>query len=129
MFFAGVMLAAPNTPLPAEIVNNVKVSAQALRRFMEPMAFEALAAAVKHWMNEGSTANIKRWMQSVELTAVRAGFLASGDLEIAKRILAVEPQLPGDLSPVEKMRELLLYSVSEDYMSIRRSLGVTIPVE
>jgi hypothetical protein len=129
MFFAGVMLAAPNTPLPAEIVNNVKVSAQALRRFMEPMQFEALASSVKHWMNEGSTANIKRWMQSVELTAVRAGFLASGDLEIAKKILAAEPQLPGDLSPVEKMRELLLYSVSEDYMAVRRSLGVTLQVE
>jgi tetratricopeptide (TPR) repeat protein len=129
MFFAGVMLAAPNTPLPAEIVNNVKVSAQALRRFMEPMAFESLAAAVKRWMNDGSTANIKRWMQAIEVTAVRAGFVACGDLDIAKRILAAEPQLPGDLSPAEKMRELLLYSVSEDYMALRKAIGVTIPVE
>jgi tetratricopeptide (TPR) repeat protein len=129
MFFAGVMLAAPNTPLPAEIVNNVKVSAQALRRFMEPVAFESLSASVKHWMSEGSTANIKRWLQGIEVTAVRAGFLASGDLEIAKRILASEPQLPGDLTPAEKMRELLLYSVSEDYMVIRRALGITIPAE
>ncbi|MGC4066077.1 MAG: hypothetical protein QM784_15780 [Polyangiaceae bacterium] len=129
MFFAGVMLAAPNTPLPAEIVNNVKVSAQALRRFMEPMAFESLSAAVKRWMNEGSTANIKRWLQAVEVTAVRAGFVACGDLDIAKRILAAEPQLPGDLSPAEKMRELLLYSVSEDYLALRRAIGVTIPVE
>jgi hypothetical protein len=129
MFFAAVMLAAPNTPLPAEIVNNVKVSAQALRRFMEPVAFEALAAAVKRWMNDGSTANIKRWMQAVELTAVRAGFVACGDLEISKRILAAESQLPGDLSPAEKMRELLLFSVSDDYLALRRALGLSIPVE
>jgi len=129
MFFAGVMLAAPNTPLPAEIVNNVKVSAQALRRFMEPMAFESLAAAVKRWMSDGSTANIKRWMQGVEVSAARAGFVACGDLEIAKRILASEPQLPGDLSPAEKMRELLVYSVSDDYLTLRKALGITIPAE
>lgn len=129
MFFAGVMLAAPNTPLPPEIVNNVKVSAQALRRYMEPVAFESLAASVKKWMAEGSTAHIKRWMQGIEVSAVRAGFVACGDLEIAKKILASEAQLPGDLSPAEKMRELLMYSVSEDYMAVRKALGITIPVE
>lgn len=129
MFFAGVMLAAPNTPLPAEIVNNVKVSAQALRQYMQPVEFEQLAAFVKRWMQDGSTANIKRWMQGIEITATRAGLLACGDLEIAKRIIASEPPLPGDLSPAEKMRELLMYSVSEDYMTLRRALGITIPVE
>jgi tetratricopeptide (TPR) repeat protein len=129
MFFAGVMIAAPNTPLPAEIMNNVKVSAQALRRHMDAVQFEHLAAAVKRWMNDGSTANIKRWMQGIELTSARAGLLACGDLDIAKRIIAAEPALPGDLSPAEKMRELLLFSVSEDYLTLRRALGVTIPIE
>ncbi|HEY5954915.1 MAG TPA: tetratricopeptide repeat protein, partial [Polyangiaceae bacterium] len=129
MFFAGVMLAAPNTPLPAEIVNNVKVSAQALRRYMQPVEFEHLAAAVKRWMNDGSTANIKRWMQGIEITSARAGFLACGDLDIAKRIIAAESALPGDLTPVDKMRELLLFSVSSDYMALRQALGVTIRLE
>lgn len=129
MFFAGVMLAAPNTPLPAEIVNNVKVSAQALRRYLEPVRFEQLAAAVKRWMNDGSKANIKRWIQGIEVTSARAGLLVCGDLEIAKRIIGSEQTLPGDLTPPEKLRELLLFSVSEDYMALRRALGVTIPVE
>ena len=129
MFFAGVMLAAPNTPLPAEIVNNVKVSAQALRRYMQPVEFEHLAAAVKRWMADGSTAHIKRWMQGIEVTSARAGLLACGDLDIAKRIIAAEPSLPGDLTPAEKMKELLLFSISEDYMALRRALGVTIPVD
>jgi tetratricopeptide (TPR) repeat protein len=129
MFFAGVMIAAPNTPLPAEIVNNVKVSAHALQRCMEPVQFEMLSAAVKHWMADDSKANIKRWMQAVEITAARAGLLSCGDLEIAKRILASEPSLPGDLTPAEKMRELLLFSVSEDYTVLRNAMGVNIPAE
>jgi hypothetical protein len=50
-------------------------------------------------------------------------------LEIAKRIIAAEPALPGDLTPAEKMKELLLFSISEDYMALRRALGIVIPVE
>ncbi len=129
MFFAGVMLAAPNTPLPQEIANNCKLSAQALRRYMQPVEYEHLCGAVKRWMADGSTANIKHWMQGIELTAARAGLLVCGDLEIAKRIIASEPALPGDLSAAEKMKELLVFSVSEEYAALRLGLGVNIVVE
>lgn len=129
IFFAGVMLAAPNTPLPPEIAKNVSVSAQALRRYMQPVEYEHLCAAVKQWMNAGSTANLRRWMQAIELTAARAGLLVCGDLEIAKRILGSEQILPGDLTPAEKIASLLLFSVSEQYATLRRTLGIGIPVE
>ena len=52
----------------------------------------------------------------------------SGDLEIAKKIIASEQQLPGDLSPADKMKELLLFSVSEQYSALRSALGITIGV-
>jgi hypothetical protein len=55
--------------------------------------------------------------------------LVSGDLEIAKHILAAESALPGDLSPADKMKELLLFSVSDDYSVLRQALGITIAVE
>ena len=50
---------------------------------------------VQKFIDDGAKANIKRWMQAVELTACRAGLLLCGDLEIAKKIIAAEPQLPG----------------------------------
>jgi golgin subfamily B member 1 len=81
---------------------------------------------VKKWIEEGAKANIKRWNQTVELTACRAGLVVCGDLEIAKKIIAAEPQLPGDLSPAEKMKELLLFSVSEHYAQLRKALGIAI---
>ncbi len=129
MFFAGVYLAAPNTPLPQDIAPLVQRSAQALVKYMDAVQGEHLRAAVKQWMSEGSTANIKRWMQAIELTACRAALLVCGDLEIAKRILAGEAALPGDLTPAEKMKELLLFSVSDDYSALRQALGITIVVE
>jgi tetratricopeptide (TPR) repeat protein len=129
MFFAGVYLAAPNTPLPPDIAPLVQRSAQALVKFMDAVQGEHLRAAVKQWMADGSTANIKRWTQAIELTACRAALLLCGDLEIAKRIIAAESALPGDLSPAEKMKELLLFSVSDDYSALRQALGITIAVE
>ncbi len=129
MFFAGVVIAAPNTPLPPELANNVKLSAQALMRFMQPVEMEHLRVTVKRWMADGSTANIKRWGIGMELTAARAGLLVSGDLDIARRILGAEQALPGDMTPAEKMTELLVFAVSEDYSALRRGLGVAIEVE
>ena len=74
----------------------------------------------------GVEANIKRWNHAVEITACRAGLIVSGDLDIPRKILAAEPQLPGDPSPADKMKELLTYSVSEHFFEVRRALGITI---
>jgi hypothetical protein len=93
---------------------------------MQPIEVEHLRQTVKRFIDEAAKANIKRWNQAVELTACRAGLLVCGDLEIAKRIIASEPQLPGDKSPAEKMQDLLLFSTSEEYSALRRALGIAI---
>jgi hypothetical protein len=71
---------------------------------------------------------VKRWVQTVEITASRAGLLLCGDLEIAKKIIAAEPQQPGDLTAQDKLKELLQFSVSEQYHALRTVLGITIAV-
>ncbi|HMJ10669.1 MAG TPA: hypothetical protein VK524_04635, partial [Polyangiaceae bacterium] len=126
MLFAGVMIAAPNTPMPPEMAPQIRATAQQLAKFVQPVQLEHLRSVVKKWIEEGAKANIKRWNQTVELTACRAGLVVCGDLDIAKKIIAAEPQLPGDLSPAEKMKELLLFSVSEHYAQLRKALGIAI---
>ena len=95
---------------------------------MQPVQLEGLRLVVKRFIEEGAKANIKRWIQAVEVTACRAGLILCGDLEIAKKIIGAEPQAPGDLSAADKMKEVLLYFVSEDYATVRRALGVAIAV-
>jgi hypothetical protein len=126
MLFAGVMIAAPSTPMPPDIARQVQTTATELAKYMEPVQMEGLRTVVKRFIEEGAKANLKRWIQAVELTACRAGLLVSGDLEIAKKILSAEPAPPGDLSPAEKMKELLVFSVSEHYSALRKTLGVTV---
>jgi hypothetical protein len=45
---------------------------------------------------------------------------------VAKKILSAEEQLPGDLSTADKMKELLLYFVSDEYTQVRKALGISV---
>ncbi|MCC6214783.1 MAG: tetratricopeptide repeat protein [Polyangiaceae bacterium] len=129
MLFAGVMISAPNTPMPADAAAQIRATAQELAKYMQPVQLEGLRMVVKRFIEEGAKANIKRWSQAVELTSTRAGLLVCGDLDIAKRIVGAEPQLPGDLSPAEKMKDLLQFSVSEEYVQLRQTLGIRVAEE
>jgi len=128
MLFAGVMLAAPSTPMPQDMAAQIRATAQELAKYMQPVQLEGLRLVVKRFIDEGAKANIKRWNQAVELTACRAGMIVCGDLEISKKLIGAEAQLPGDLSAGDKMKELLLYFVSEQYSEVRRALGIAIAV-
>ncbi len=126
MLFAGVMIAAPNTPMPQDAAAQIRATAQELAKHMTPVELEGLRMVVKRFIEEGAKANIKRWNQAVELTACRAGLLVCGDLDIAKKIIGAESQLPGDLSAAEKMKDLLTFSVSEHYAQLRKALGIAV---
>lgn len=128
MLFAGVMLAAPQQPMPADLAQSVRATAHELARFMQPVQQEGLRQVVKKWIEAGAKANIKRWNQAVELTACRAGLVLCADLEVAKKIISQEQQFPGDLPVADKLKELLLFAVSEEYSALRKALGIAVPV-
>jgi len=128
LLFAAIKLVAPETPSPADIEKQIVATAQALRTFIQPMQLEGLRMVVKKFLAEGAKANVKRWVQCVEITATRAGLLLCGDLEIAKKIIAAEPQQPGDLTAQDKLKELVLFTASSQYTQLRHVLGVQIAV-
>jgi hypothetical protein len=126
LFFAGLRVAIPTFAVPAEMEQHVADTAKALGMYMQPVHKDGLKIVVQKFLEEGSKADLRRWMHTVELTAVRAGFLLCGDLEVAKKMIVAEQQMPGDLSPSEKVKEILLFSVSEQYFGLRKALGITV---
>ncbi|MEN9581916.1 MAG: hypothetical protein RJA70_4925, partial [Pseudomonadota bacterium] len=128
MLFAGVVIAAPNTPIPQELATNVRTTAQALGQFMDAQTREFLRTVVKRFIADGAKANIKRWNEGAELTTCRAALLVCGDLETAKKIISAERASP-DLSAADKLRDLLVFSVGKHYLALRKALGVNIVVE
>jgi hypothetical protein len=104
--------------------------AQQLAAHMNPAQTDALRAVCRKFIeDQGGRADLKVWMQMVEVTAVRAGFLVCNDLEVARRMIqALPPEGAIDLPPKDKLKELVLFSVSESYFKLREALGIQIQV-
>ncbi|MFO0548190.1 MAG: tetratricopeptide repeat protein [Polyangiaceae bacterium] len=128
LFLAGLKLAAPEVPAPPDLNNQVMAAAKGLAHYMDARLMDGLKPAVKKFLAEDGKPNVKRWSQCVELSSLRAAFLLSGDLEAAKKVITSEQQMPGDLTPQEKLKEILLFSVSPTYFELRQRLGLAIKV-
>jgi hypothetical protein len=126
MLFSAIKIVMNDFAVPPEMAQAVGTTAQELVKYMQPIQRDSLRLVVTKFIEDGAKADLKKWMQSVEVTATRAGLLLCADLEIAKKIIAAEPQAPGDLPPADKMKELIVFSVSEQYITLRKTLGIAV---
>ena len=52
--------------------------------------------------------------------------LIANDLTLSARFIQMEPATVGGLSAKDKIKELVLYSISPEYFELRHLLGLTI---
>jgi hypothetical protein len=126
VFFSAIKIIQPDFNVPAEMAQAVNQTASEFVKYMQPVEKDSLRLVVQKFIEDGAKADLKRWIQAVDISAARAGLLLCADLEIAKKIVAAEPQLPGDLPPPDKLKELIVFSVSEQYLALRKALGIAI---
>ena len=67
---------------------------------------------------------ISSWRTATDLTANRVGLIVSNDLETAAKAIATEGSALSSMSVKDRLRDLLAYSVSEQYFTVRRHLGL-----
>ncbi|HEY4179352.1 MAG TPA: tetratricopeptide repeat protein [Kofleriaceae bacterium] len=72
---------------------------------------------------------ISSWRTATDLTANRVGFIVANDLEAAAKAIATEGAAMSNLSVKDRLRDLLAYSVSEQYFTVRRHLGLHVRSE
>jgi tetratricopeptide (TPR) repeat protein len=82
------------------------------------------AAAVHAAMSTTGKLDVLRWSQRADVSASRAGLLLAGDLEAARAAIAFEAQSPSDVSPREKMKELVVWFLGDSSAALRRRIGV-----
>jgi hypothetical protein len=70
--------------------------------------------------------DLKKWVAAVDLSADRAGFLVANDLELANEMIRAADEASSAVPQKDRLRELLLYSVSEDYFAVRQRLVINI---
>ena len=97
-----------------------------LTKTVPPQAREQLVAVVQRFVAGKGEADIHRWANAVDLTATRAGFLICNDLDVATRLVQTEPVSIGVADPKDKVRDLILWSISDEYFAVREHLGLGI---
>jgi len=102
----------------------VEPADQPLRERLKRDDIARIGAAVRSSMMSGGRLDVVRWSQLADVSVSTAGLLLAGDLEAARAAIAIEPQAPGDLSPREKMRELVAWYLGDACGALRSRLGV-----
>lgn len=97
-----------------------------LKQRLDRQSIARLSAAVNDAMSKSGKLDVLRWSQRADVSASRAGLLLSGDLDAARGAIAFEAQSPSDLSPREKMKELVVWFLGDSSAAMRKRLGVAL---
>ncbi len=98
------------------------------RRFLEKSLSDSGRAALHRVGRDAASAladpqALPRYVEGVELTAMRAGALLAAEPQAIKRVVLSEAGRIGDKA---KLRDLLVFFLSEDLLVLRQALGLTV---
>lgn len=123
---SAIRLARPDFPVSPQLQQLVDQFSEAMKPFVPFAAREHLGMVVQKYVANKSQLDMAKWAQAVDLTAHRAGLVICTDLSIAARYVGQDPTAVGGLAPRDKIKELLLYSISPAYFELRSLLGLAI---
>ncbi len=120
--FAAALIAA-GTPGPDQGDDARKLAAN-LRNTVPGAMLEQVAVLSTKVNSRLGNGLITGWRSATDLTANRVGLILANDLEIAARLVATEAGAMSTMTAKDRLRDLLAFSVSEGYFTVRRHLGV-----
>jgi len=123
--FAAIKTCVPQFPVSADIVGPVDEAMAAMKPDFQGVQKERLSSLVSKLIQTGAALDLKKWVASIDLTADRIGFLLAHDLQLATEVIRATEDgasLPGK----ERVKEAVLFSVSEEYFDIRQRLSIAI---
>lgn len=125
-FFGAIKLTSPAFPIAPELEGAVNEALSALDASLQGQARDHLTRVVAKLLTSGAALDLKRWILAIDLTADRAGFLIAHDLATALHVVRASEEGTSAVPTEDRAKELVLYSVSPEYLALRRKLGITI---
>ena len=110
---------------PVEGHGSGVMSAQ-LKKSVPSAVLEQVGVVASKMELKPSNGVISGWRSATDLTANRVGLILCNDLQVAARSVATEKSSQSTLSAKDRLRDLLSYSVSEEYFAVRKHLGLGI---
>ncbi len=96
-----------------------------IQRMPGPMLMQ-LQKTMKTYLQTGKNPNLSQWLISVDNTSSRLGLLLCGDLHQAASAIKNDMNPIGKASVKEKIRDLVLFAISDEYFTLRKQLGLSI---
>ncbi len=81
---------------------------------------------MQQYLASGKNPNLSAWLTQVEHTCIRMGLVLCGDLHEAASCIKNDTNPIGKATVKEKIREMVLFSISDEYFQIRERLGLAI---
>jgi hypothetical protein len=113
--------------VPPDTVQLVQQYLPEMQKRMPPHAMEQLGLVVQKFIQAAPEINLAKWGHAVDAVSHRAGFVVCGDLEVAARMVSAEPVTVGGPQVKDKIKELVLYSISEEFFAVRAQMGLRSP--
>ncbi|MEE2757898.1 MAG: tetratricopeptide repeat protein [Myxococcota bacterium] len=109
---------------------NVKAHEDLLKDFahtMQPADLTALDKLIKKMSaNPTQHLDVSNWLEGLEHTLNRVGLLFANDLQSAAAVLKTETGNFSRAATTDRVRELILFSISTEYFGLRKALGFSI---
>jgi len=124
--FGAIRLISPQFPVPAQMETVVRECVEAIRTHLTGPQRDTLRSLTQKLLEAAPELDMRRWMAGVDLSADRMGLLMGNDLKYANAVVENSPDEAAVVSKKDRLRELLAYSVSEEYFEVRKALGIAL---
>jgi tetratricopeptide (TPR) repeat protein len=124
--FASIRSISPKFPIPPAMENQVRECGEAIRSQLAGPHRDALRSMTQKLLEAAPELDMKGWMAGVDLSADRLGFVLSNDLKVASAVIEASPEDSAVISRKDRMRELMVYSISEPYFELRKAIGISL---
>jgi tetratricopeptide (TPR) repeat protein len=123
--FAAIKLCVPQFPIAPELEGQVDEAMGLTAQDFHGVQREVLASTVSKLLQSGGAVDLKKWVTGIDLTADRVGFLLAHDLQIATDVMRATEEA-SSVPPKERIKEVVLFSISEEYLALRPKLRIAI---
>ena len=98
-------------------------AARRLKEVITDTGMKQLEPALREYIGRSVEFDFGRWLEAVEHTANRAGFVVANDLSVSMNIIRDEKSMLTSMNADDKERELLLFAASPQYLQFRKDIG------
>ncbi len=123
--FAAIKLCIPQFPIAPDLEGQVNDAMAFMVPDFHGLQREMLASTVSKLLQSGGAIDLKKWVAAIDLTADRAGLLLAHDLGTAVEVIRATEDA-ASVSVKERIKELVLFSIGDDYLALREKLLITV---